>query len=376
MSDSKNVLILYISLSSGHHKAAQAIEKGIRILNKDINVFAINSFNYTNPILEKIINKTYLGIIKNRPEVWEYLYDNPKVIKRTHRLKDLIHKYNSGRLKKLIDEFLPDVIVCTQAFPCGMVADYKKSFACSIPLVGVLTDFAPHSYWIYDEVNFYCVPSEYTARKLSLSGVSTQRIKVSGIPIDPAFALRQDRPTILTQIGLDTKLPTILVMGGGQGLGPIKEIVWQLNKIRASLQLIILAGTNKRLFNWLNSKLRYLKKKVLIYSYVDNVHTLMRSSDIVITKPGGLTSAEAMSQGLPIVIINPIPGQEVNNARFLLGEGVAVKAQDVEDIRLLIEELIANPYKLSQMQERAFQCAKPNAAMDIAKLLIELCDKR
>lgn len=375
MKGSKHILLLYISINSGHHRAAVAIEKALKQLSADVTIHNINSFNYTNPILEKIINKTYMGIIKSRPEVWEYLYDNPKVIKRTRRLRDLIHKYNSGRLKSLIEEFSPSAIACTQAFPCGMVADYKKSFNCSIPIVGVLTDYAPHSYWLYENVNFYCVPSERTANRLNSYGIPRNRIMTYGMPIDPIFMVQHNKPELRENLGLNPEPATILIMGGGQGLGPIKEIVLKLNKLRLNLQIIVLTGTNRGLYNWLNSRLWYFKKKLLIFSYVNNVDVLMEASDIIITKPGGITSAEALAKNLPMIIINPIPGQETNNAQFLLTEGAAVKAGDAEDVGLLVEELISNPYKLSQMRENINRCARPNAAIDIAKLLLGLCNK-
>lgn len=370
----KHILLLYISISSGHHRASLAIERALEQLSQDVTIYNINSFNYTNPILEKLINKTYLGIIKTRPEVWEYLYDNPKVIKRTRRLRDLIHKYNSGKLKSLIEELSPSAIACTQAFPCGMVADYKKSFNCSVPLVGVLTDYAPHSYWIYDSINYYCVPSEYTARRLCSYGIPQERIRVYGMPIEPIFSLQHDKFKLRKELGLNRDFPTVLIMGGGQGIGPIREIVWRLNKLRLNLQFIVLAGTNKGLYKWLNNRLRHFKKKILILGYINNVDRLMGASDIIITKPGGITSAEALAKNLPMIIINPIPGQEANNARFLLTEGACVRAGDVEDVALLVEELITNPYKLLQMKENISRCAKPNAAVDIAKLLLQLCN--
>src|SRR3989338_10794978 len=126
--DPVKVLLLYISEYSGHHCASLAIEKALHGLNPEVKTLNINSFHYTNPILEKIINRAYMGVIQRRPEIWDYLYDNPEVLKKTQRLRDMIHRFNTGKLNNLLDEFRPDVVVCTQAFPCGMIADYKKSF--------------------------------------------------------------------------------------------------------------------------------------------------------------------------------------------------------------------------------------------------------
>src|SRR3989338_4475697 len=183
----KRVLLLYISEDSGHHCASLAIEHALHELDPTVKTLNINSFNYTNPILEKIINRTYMGVVKRTPEIWDYLYDNPRVLRSTQRLREMIHKFNSAKLKTLLDEFRPDAIVCTQAFPCGMVADYKKSFDLDVPLIGVLTDFAPHSYWIYNNVDRYVVPSEETGKKLIENGIDPQKVAVFGIPIYPKF---------------------------------------------------------------------------------------------------------------------------------------------------------------------------------------------
>src|SRR3989338_9221065 len=139
---------MYISVSSGHHRASLAIEQAIKQLQPSAQIINLDCLKYTNPLLGKIINRAYMGVIKNTPELWDYLYDNPKVLKNTQKLRDFIHRFNSNKLRTLLDKFSPDVIACTQAFPCGMVADYKKSFGLTTPLVGILTDHAPHSYWV------------------------------------------------------------------------------------------------------------------------------------------------------------------------------------------------------------------------------------
>lgn len=369
--DRKKALLMYISISSGHHKAALALEKALEILDPSVEVLSINSLNYTNPLVEKVINKTYMSIIKNRPEVWEYLYDNPKVFRNISKLRDLIHRFNSGKLKTLLDDFKPDVIACTQAFPCGMVADYKASFGLDIPLMGVLTDCTPHSYWIFDSVDYYAVHSEATMNKLIENGISRERIRIFGIPIDPKFANKLNAGSIMTKLGIDKSIPTILIMGGGQGLGPIPEIVFSLNKISRPIQMLIVAGTNGRLFNWLESRSRNFRMRSFIFGYASNIDELMSIATLIITKPGGLTISEAMSKSLPMVIIRPIPGQEAKNTEYLLKEGVAIKADSPRDAGILTEALLNQPAKLEQMRQNARRIAKPNSAIEIAKLILE-----
>jgi processive 1,2-diacylglycerol beta-glucosyltransferase len=371
MSD-KRALLLYISEASGHHCASLAIEKALRQIEPSIETLNINSFNYTNPILEKVINTVYMEVIKRKPEFWDYLYDNPKVMKNTQGLRDMIHRFNTGKLKTLLDDFKPSAIICTQAFPCGMIADYKKSFGLNIPLVAVLTDYAPHSYWIYDSVNKYIVPSEDTARKLINDGVDPGRIAHFGIPIDAKFGKKPEKAAIYSKIGLDPRKPSVLVMGGTQGLGPIKELINILDRSNIDIQMIVPTGTNKKLYGWLSRRVAAFRKKVIPLPFASNIDEIMEISTVIITKPGGITTAEALSKGLPMLIVHPLPGQEAMNTRFLLKEGVAVKAETPEDAAVILEELLYNKDKLRIMSEKAKALAKPDSSMDIAKLVLGL----
>lgn len=367
----KRVLLLYISVNSGHQKAALAIEKAINLLDPEVEILNINSFNYTNPLVERVINRTYLGVIKNRPEVWEYLYDNPKVFRSLGKLRDLIHRFNSGKLKTLLDEFKPDVIACTQAFPCGMIADYKASFGLDVPLIGVLTDCYPHSYWFFDSVDYYIVNSETATSKLVEHGIPREKIKIYGIPIDSKFADNVDSDAVRKRLGLDVKKPTVLIMGGGQGLGPIAELVNELSRISRPLQMIVISGSNKRLFDWLERRRHSLKIKTVVYGFTNEIDELMSVSTLMVTKPGGLTISEALSKQLPIIILNPIPGQEAKNTEYLLNEGAAVKADNAADAALLTDMLLGHRSKLEQMRGNAQRIAKPRSSVDIAKLILE-----
>ena len=361
---------MYISEHSGHHCATLAIESALHSLRPDINTVNINSFNYTNPILERVINRAYMGVVKRTPEVWEYLYDNPKVLRSTQKLRDAIHRFNASKLKALLDEYKPDAIVCTQAFPCGMIADYKKSLALEIPLVGVLTDYAPHSYWIYNNVDKYVVPSEESGRKLIDNGVDPHRVEAFGIPIDHKFEVRHDKEKLSKKLGIDSGIPCVLIMGGTQGLGPLKDVVRLLDGSHLKMQIIIASGTNKKLFRWLRS--RRFRKKVMPLAYATNMDELMSVATVIMTKPGGITTAEALAAGVPMLIISPLPGQEAMNTRFLLREGVAVKAESPEDAVVLLEELLYNKDKLKTMSLKARSLAKPDSAVRIARLVLEL----
>ena len=361
---------MYISMNSGHHRATLAIEKAVKLLDPGAEIMNINAFNYINPMLEKVVNKTYMRVIKKRPEMWGYLYDNPEVLKKTQKLRELIHKFNSKKLKTLLEKFNPDVVGCTQAFPCGMVADYKKTFSSRLPLFGILTDYLPHSYWFYDTVDYYIVPSKPARKRFLRSGVAEENIKELGIPIDYRFGKSLDKEEIYGRLNLEKDIPVILVMGGGQGMGSIKDVALSLNRSEMPMQILVVAGLNKRLHKWFRKKKGFFQKKVIAFSYVKNIDELMEISSLVITKPGGLTTAEALTKGLPLIVVNPIPGQETNNAEYLLNEKVALEADTAEDVKGLVEDVLSSPGKLSSLRSRSLSLAKPNASVDIANLML------
>lgn len=373
----KRIILMYISEISGHHSATLAIERALReVTGNDIELMNINAFNYTNPISEKIINRLYMAIIKKTPRLWNYLYDNPKIIKKISGIKKAIHKFNSPKLKELFDKFKPDAVACTQAFPCGMVADFKEESGCAVPLVAVLTDYVPHSYWIYDKINYYITPSVEVTRRLTEKGVEDKKIISLGIPFDHKFNARLSRMDAAGRLGFDPDIFTILIMGGGQGLGPIKTIVASLEKLDRDLQEIVVTGSNKKLYRSLTKEAKKYRKKIAVFGYADNVNELMDASDIVITKPGGITTAEALAKSIPMIIVRPIPGQEANNTAYLAEKKAALKLDEPEKINLLIEELIADPGKLKDLREAAGRISKPQASMDIAKLLLNLSNHK
>jgi len=372
----KRVLLLYISNNSGHHRATKAIEEALYLARTDVKVMNMNCFNYTNPVLEKVINSIYNKVIKIKPEVWEYLYDNPKIVRRTRKFRKLIHKLNSKKLEKLISKFNPDVIACSQAFPCGMVADYKKKSKRDFELIGVLTDYAPHSYWMYDNVSSYIVPSKQCKKRFIDSGIEKDIVFSYGIPISHKFFKSTNKEATRRSLRLNDDLPTILIMGGGQGLGPIEDLIYAVNTIEKPFQIIVVCGINKKLRNWLEKRKLLFRKKMAVLGYTKEVEMLMDVSDLVVTKPGGLTTAEALTKNLPLVIVNPIPGQEAKNTEFLLSEGVAVKAKNPLDAAVLIEDFLNHPKKLEQMKLNTQKHAQPQSAIKAADLILDLIDKK
>ncbi len=366
----KKILIFYIS-QYGHFYAAVALEKGLLNSIKDVSIEKINAFSYTNPILEKIINKAYIEVIKKKPEIWGHMYDNPDIMKKTKKAREALHKFNTRKIKKLIDAYNPDAIFCTQAFPCGMAADYKKTCGKQIPLIGILTDHAPHSYWLFDEVDYYIVPFEETRDVLIKKGVPPEKIKAYGIPIDPKFALKKDRGELKKKLRFDDNKRTVLIMGGSQGLGAMEEVTMLLlDSENRKYQVVVITGSNKKLYTrLLRMKSKRKWNDVCILSYVENIDEFMEAADLIVSKPGGMTIAETLAKTLPMLIVDPIPGHERMNTDFLVSKGAAIEVKEHNDISCLVEKLLYSDDARLQMKKNIEKLAKPNSVSDITKLI-------
>lgn len=370
--NNKKILLLYISEHSGHHQAAIALEKAVLKKAPGSDVLSVNAFKYVNPAMERIIHGAYMKVIKKRPEIWGYLYDNPNVIKKTERLKNFINNANSRKIEELINRFDPDVVACTQAFPCGIFASYKKRRKKDTPLVGILTDYAPHSYWIYDNVDIYVVPSKGVGEELVKKGVAENKIKDLGVPIDPSFAESAGKNNARERMGISAGERVVLVMGGTHGIGPDDKLVKSLSRSKSKFCVIVITGVNKRLLDKVRQIAAHSEKKIIPLGFVGEVCEIMGMSDAIITKPGGLTTAEAMAKTLPMIILNPLPGQEDFNAKVLVGKGMAVRAGGEKDAVCFLENLLSDDSKRGAMRMAMAKNAKPNSSSDIADLLLNM----
>ncbi len=331
----------------------------------------VNALRLTHPLLESFVLKTYHGIIKNTPEVWDHVYDNLKIKERLENFRKFVHRVKAGKLLKLLQEQQPDALVCTQAFPCGLIADRKTQGEITAPVIAVITDYAVHAYWVYEGVDLYVVPSEGARQQLLSYGIPAEKILALGIPVSPKFTDQADPSRIKKRYGLSSHLPLVLVMGGGQGLGPMKQIVQELDKLPTPLEIVVLAGTNKLLQSSLEYSQKKFHKRVMVHGYLREVAPLMSIADILIGKPGGLTISEAMASALPMILIDPIPGQEVRNAGFLLREKVAALANDAAQAAHCVQDWLEHPCNLQEIRDKIKVLRKPQAAARIAQEILK-----
>lgn len=372
MTEAKRYLLLYISEHSGHHQASIALEKAILRKDPACRILNINGFRYAAPVIERLTHFAYMAVIKKMPGLWDFLYDNPAVVRLTKRVRAVINTSGAEKIARLIDEFVPDAIGCTQAFPCGFVAAYKRVRLNRVPLAAVLTDYAAHSYWIDDSVDAYVVPEAAVGDVFVKKGVPSEKIKVLGTPVDPVFNEPVDKETLMRRLGLKKGEPVVLMMGGTRGIGPGIGLLKALEGLPNEMQMIMVCGVNKRLFSKSSSLADRFKKKLLVYEFSKNVHELMGIADIIITKPGGVTTAEALAKGLPMIILNPLPGQESLNTAVLTGKGMALKAKNELDAARLAGSLLDDEHGMERMRHAIQANAKPHAAEKIAELLIKM----
>jgi processive 1,2-diacylglycerol beta-glucosyltransferase len=369
----RRILYLYLTKHSGHYAAAVAIDEAVRRLDGRVDSMLLDSFSHANPVLSKVTLRAYLAALKTAPEIWEWMYDNPEFKQRTAKIRDLLNRGNSRKLESILTSFKPDIVVCTQAFACGVLASWKARTGNHRPaLVGVLTDFVAHRYWAHPQVNLYIAPNDATKGTLVSQGVPPERVRVTGIPVNDRYLHVANKDAVYESLGFKPGLPLLLLMGGSLGLGPMKSVIRKLDRLPQPFYIVAITGKNEELKERLERKGQKLRHPTRIFGFVENVHELMDVAELVVTKPGGITTAECLVKRLPMIIINPIPGQEAKNTEYLLSHGVAVQAEDAKAVRLFVDEFLRNPEKLRHMREAARTLGRPRSAQDAARDILNL----
>jgi processive 1,2-diacylglycerol beta-glucosyltransferase len=375
MSSKHCLLFLYMVPETGHQKAAEAIMEAAPHMDPRVECVGVDAVNQAYPFIGTVVNRMYLQMLKSAPFIWDYLYDNPEVEEATRDARGLLTFISSFRTKKMLRRFRPQAVICTQAVPVIALAAEKRRGNLRVPLVGVVTDFAVHSYWLQPEVDLYLVAHEEVKQELLRKGIKEERIRVTGIPIRPKFGETSDPLQERRRLHMNPHRPTILVMGGSHGLGPLDELVEALQTIPLPFQTYVVCGKNRRLFRKI-SRLMGNSEDIRALGYVKDLAQLMSSVDLLITKPGGLTCSEALAKQIPMVLTNPIPGQEERNVKFLTKHQVAKVARSTEDLVHIVTDLLRHPKKRESMRQRAKIIAKPHSAWEASRLIFDLIHKR
>lgn len=357
-----NALIFSVSIGNGHDQVAHTLRDGFLQSDPQNDVRIINTISLISPLLDKVILDSYLNILKFYPKAWGKIYEKTNKLDPIIDINDITNKLKSSKLKKSITDFNPDVIFCTHSFPSSIMASLKEKGFIQKPLISIITDYNIHSSYINEMTDYYVIAHESLIPNIISYDVNIKKVLPFGIPIKPEFSMELDKKEILTKLKLKDKT-SVLVMGGGLGLGSINGIVKEIDEKIDNIQIIAITGRNKRLESGLRNIIA--KNDLVIYGFIPNVHELIEISDFIISKPGGVTCAEIITKEKPLIIYSPLPGQESDNADFLLNYGVAVKASSISKIPDLISNLLSLDLKIKSIKEISAFLKKPNAAKDI-----------
>ena len=360
----QKILLCYLVKNSGHHAAARAIEAALRQINPSVETLCVDLLEYTHPRWSALIQKTYMVTIRRTPDVWEALYDSPWLDYLTRKIRRLIQRGSGRPLLSLMDDFDPDVAVCTQAHPLAVLSAYVDRHGKNLPLWGIVTDFIPHRFWVVKGRAHYVVPNEAAAKRLVWLGIERRRIHVLGIPINPGFISRLNG-NVSRENGR-----RVLIMGGSRGLGARYHTIRSLDKSPEEFTMDIVTGMNRRLRTRLVRGRSTFKHPIRIRGYVKDVAALMHKASLLVSKPGGVTSAEAMAAGVPMLLIRPLPGQERGNTDVLVRHGAAVHIRHDREVEPVVTALMKNAELLGMMRERATALGRPAAATRIAEAVL------
>jgi processive 1,2-diacylglycerol beta-glucosyltransferase len=370
------VLILSASAGAGHVRAAQAVEKAFIQLNAARELRNIDVLDYTNKLFRNLYSRTYIEMVDKAPAVLGWLYDRLDKPWRFQKRRLALDKLNTGPFIKLLTDFKPDLAVCTHFLPAEIISWLRQKRRLATPQAIIVTDFDVHAMWLCRNYEHYFVALDETKQHLQALGIEQEKIAVSGIPIDPVFAHHKDKIEIRKQFGLDTKLPAILISAGGFGVGPTEMLVESLTQMRNKVQVIAICGKNVELKSRLEQFAAALSAdspvKIIPVGYTTKMDEYMSAADLLLGKPGGLTTCEALAKNLPIVIVRPIRGQEERNSDHLLEEGVAIRCNNLPVLAYKIDALLDNPQRLALMRKNAKRLARPLAAVQIVRKLLTL----
>lgn len=363
------VLILSLTVGVGHNACARSLMKGLK--ERDIECEVLDTYGYINPLLRESVDKAYLLSTSYSPLIYSQVYRMAE--KRNPSDKKLIsmHRMTQGlfskKLGSYIDEYNPDVIVCTHIFAAQIVTEIKNINAKSI---GIVTDFTIHPFWEDTKLDYYVTAHELLNNQFAKKSLPLEKCLPIGIPIDQKFTVKMTKDEARRKLCLADKL-TVLVMGGSMGFGNMDSMIKRLDKLDIDFQIVTICGNNKRL----KRKIDHLRTDKILYNYgfVNSVDLFMDASDCICTKPGGLTVSEALAKTLPIIMPTAIPGQEERNMEFLQNNGIGMRSSSTFKIDECMYQFLTAYDKRQSIYEEAIRyIAKPNSTKDLVDFILSL----
>jgi processive 1,2-diacylglycerol beta-glucosyltransferase len=365
-----------MSTGQGHHATGQAIQDYFEKAGSECRM--IDAYGYIRPMLQDAVAKAYMLSTKYTPKASSLLYE--LVVKKNepmnkYSLVKLTNTLMASELRDYIDDYKPDIIICTHVLPATMINILIEKDCLNAITVGIVTDFTLHPLWEETRrLDYFVTVNELLEHQLMQKGIDLAKVLPFGIPIKPKFSIKGDQKKAREAFKLDPDTATILLMSGSMGYGKIDKTIERLDELPLDFQTIVVCGHNKRQYR----KIKRLKtsKRFDVYGYVDNVDQMMDAADCIITKPGGITSSEALAKELPMIMVNPIPGQEERNAEFMLNNGLALQATKTFPLEEAIFTLFKHPERLKHLKKTIALYGKKQATQKLCDFLTEEVAKR
>lgn len=372
-----HIIILSASVGAGHLRAAQAVELALKQSHPTAQVQNLDVLTLTNAAFRRFYGSAYIDLVNKAPHILGYMYDmmdkpSRSGKNRTDRFRLAWEKLNLKKFIDLICHQKPDLVINTHFLPAEIIASLRKRGQCDVPQVTVTTDFETHRLWVNQPCDHYFTATEEGAIGLTAWGIPRDDITVSGIPIHPVFAQEKDRSAVLKRQGLTGDRPIIMQSAGGFGVGPIAKIYKSLLDIQRPLEIVVVTGKNAAAKEQLSEIPIPKRHRAKILGFTDQMDELMCAADLVVSKPGGLTTSETLARGAAMVIVDPIPGQESRNSDFLLENSAAIKVNNLASLGFKIENLLSEPRRLEQLKANAKRLGHPRAAFDVVEKSLEM----
>jgi processive 1,2-diacylglycerol beta-glucosyltransferase len=370
-----HLLIMSASVGAGHLRAAEALELALRQLDPRATVKNVDILTLTNAAFRRLYGRAYLDLVNKAPHLLGYLYDltdrprSPR--RRSDKLRLLVQELNLASFIHFLTSEPWDAVVNTHFLPAEIVAALRSKRLLQVPQYTVTTDFETHRLWVNQPCEHYFTATEEGALNLQHWGVPSTDVTATGIPIHPAFGTRKERQACLEHQDLKGDRPIVLQLAGGFGVGPVAGLYRAILQTEVPLEVVVVAGRNERLRAQLDACEVPARHRARVLGFTDQIDELMLLADVVVSKPGGLTTSEALARGTALAIVNPVPGQESRNSDFLLENGAAIKLNNLATLPYKLTQLLRTPGQLKALKENARRLGRPQAALDIARKVLD-----
>ncbi len=366
----KRILIMSASVGSGHMRAADALAKAFRSLPDVEQVFNDDALEHTNMLYKELMSSLYTVLSGIAPDFLGWWYEKSNEPWKSDAVLRTVERMNTGPLVEYVKDINPDAIVCTHFTPAGVIAHLIAQGKLDAQLGIVVTDYHFHAFWLQRAFHWYFVPTEENKVHMIALGLPDDRIKVTGIPVDPSFSEPVDRDAVLKKYDLVPDRPVLLISGGALGVSPAGVIVKWLLELGDATQFVIVCGRNEKLKAEVEEMVAGRHGTYRVLGFTTEMRQLMGVASLLVSKPGGLITAEALALGLPMVIIEPVGGQEEHNADMLLENGIAIKCAESTLLPYKVGRLLADPERLRAMSANARRLGHPDAALRVAKTVL------